>query len=820
MRHRLLSLLLICAMLLGFCLPVQAAAAPSKRSVVYIPLDDRPFNDQRVRLMAQSLGMDLVMPDRDLYATKLDGQTSNPNGTQHGDREALLQWLQRMDRSYDTFIISLDQLLSGGLMNSRCMDENQDLALHGGMSEYEVIDYLATLAKNNDVYIIDSVLRLATSCNYGGFDLDHYTLFRLYGQAARPVLSGEELNADTVAAAYRIGQDGLPAYYSANLSRSQLKMLLSPLELYRTQDADPELTEAFLAGQDPATLPRAAMDAAAVASMGMIEAPDSALDHYLKIRERKLRLTDYALNTLAGLNNIHYLLGIDDSSSGNNIQSNEIALFSSYLDRADHLVSSSLDGLGQMALTKLFQADHQTAAPKVQVTYFGDRADVAPSFNHHILRNMVDQTLDYLGAVQTQEDPDLSVLVVTACDNDSRRGEDLLGLVSRLNENEYDQIPTILIDVTGTEEPLLNDLLVENTHLSMLLSFSSQYESPNQTTMALSQGMARYLMLQESSLLTQAAQSAHLENLFSSLIKELAYADSAVSSVIAAIRDYGLEPQNMGALDLSTRKDLEDMLTKQITGTGAALLENLAGNYIASLSPYTLGSIRTVNLDQCTFPWLRQSEIDLEMTLSLTDSPVKTGTFHRAYIAGVTESTFEPDGSLTRAQTAKLLVSVGRLPLAEGEKPFPDTAGWAEAYILAAHHAGLVSGYPDGTFRPENSISRAEFAQVVYQLARNQGITLESIRRAEFSDAAREGVWYSEAIYTLADAGLMDGYPEGTFQPNTPISRAEAVVVLNRLLGRTEDLSPSLTALGRFVDVPQDWRYQPIQETSVSHFAK
>lgn len=820
MRHRLLSLLLICAMLLGFSLPVQAAAAPSKRSVVYIPLDDRPFNDQRVRLMAQSLGMDLVMPDKDLYATKLDGQTSNPNGTQYGDREALLQWLQRMDRSYDTFIISLDQLLSGGLMNSRCMDENQDLALHGGMSEYEVIDYLATLAKNNQVYIIDSVLRLATSCNYGGYDLDHYTLFRLYGQAARPVLSGEELNVDTVAATYRIGQDGLPAYYSANLSRSQLKMLLSPLELYRNQDADPELAEAFLSGQDPASLPRAAMDAAAVAAIGIIEAPDSALDNYLNIRERKLRLTEYALKNLAGMDKVHYLLGIDDSSAGNNIQSNEIALFSSYLSRSDHLISSSLDGLGQMALTKLFQADHQTAAPKVQVTYFGDRADVAPSFNHHILRNMVDQTLDYLGAVQTQEDPDLSVLVVTACDNDSRRREDLLGLVSRLNENEYNQIPTILMDVTGSEEPLLNDLLVENTHLSMLLSFSGQYEGPNQTTMALSQGLARYLMLLEPSLQTQETQSAHLENLFSCILKELAYADSAVGSVIAAIQDYGLEPQNMGALDQDTQTKLEDMLTEQVNGAGAALLENLTGNYISSLLPCTLGSVSAVSLNRCTFPWLRQSEIDLDMTLALGDSPAKTGAFHRAYIAGVTESTFEPDGSLTRAQTAKLLVSVGQLPLAEGEKPFPDTAGWAEDYILAAHQAGLVSGYPDGTFRPENSISRAEFAQVVYQLARNQGIALEAIRQAEFSDAVREGVWFSEAIYALADAGLMDGYPEGTFLPNTPISRAEAVVVLNRLLRRTEDLSSSLSALGRFTDVPWDWRFQPIQEASVSHFAE
>lgn len=816
MRHRLLSLLLIASILLGFCLPVQAANGQSKQAVVYIPLDDRPFNDQRVRMMAQSLGVDLIMPDTDLYATKLDGQKLNQNGTQYGNRESLLQWLQRMDRSYDTFIISLDQLLSGGLMNSRCMEENQKLK--NGMTEYQVIDYLADLAQHNDVYIIDSVLRLATSCNYGGYDLDHYTMFRLYGQAPRPVLDQSELTLENVLDTYRMGQDGLPAYYSAKLSRSQLTMLLTPLELYRDQGVDPALEAAYLMGQDPTTLPRAAMDATAVASLGLTEVPGSAMETYLKIRERKLRLTDYALQTLAGIGSVHYLLGIDDSAAGNNIHTNEIALFSTYLTREEHVISSSLDGLGQMALAKLFLESHQSTAPQVSVSYFGDRADEIPNFNYAVLREMVDDTLEYLGAEQVQQDADLSVLVVTPCDSSDRRREDLLRLVSQLNENEQDQIPTILIDVTGNSEPLLNQLLVENTHLSMLLAYSGQFETPNYNTMALSQGLARYQALLDPSLQSQETQTAHLKNLASSLIKEIAYLDAANETVIDAIQARGLDPQNMGNVNRATLSELEDILQEQVSQEGAALLENLAGNYISSLAPYTLGSVQSISLGRCTFPWLRQQEIHMELSLDLQDTAQEAGTLHRAYISGVSAAEFDPEGPLTRAQTAKILVLAGQLPLSDGQCPFPDAGGWAEPYIAAIYQAHLSVGYLDGTFRPDSSISRAEFTQMVYQLAKNRGISLEPVRQMDFFDVDREA-WYAPAIYALADAGLMNGCPGNLFQPDTPISRAEAVVVLCRLLRCTEDLPESLMELGRFSDVQEDWWYLPIQEASVSHFA-
>ena len=127
MKRRLLSLGLLAALVLGMLCPASAVdEAESEtsqvlREIVYIPLDDRPLSKDRVELMAEMLNVKLIMPDTDLYATRLDGQITNSNGTQYGDRGALMAWLMEQAEQYDTFILSMDQLLSGGLMNSRCM---------------------------------------------------------------------------------------------------------------------------------------------------------------------------------------------------------------------------------------------------------------------------------------------------------------------------------------------------------------------------------------------------------------------------------------------------------------------------------------------------------------------------------------------------------------------------------------------------------------------------------------------------------------------------------------------------------------------------
>ena len=182
--------------------------------VAYVPLDDRPVNADRVVYLAESLGYRLTMPEEDLYRTRLDGQDPNPNGTAYGDRAGLYAWLQdREAAGCDRYILSLDQLLSGGLVNSRSFP-GADVTLQDGTVLTEeaflaaILDLLAD--GENEVYLLDTVMRLAPTVGYDGWDLAGYEALRSYGMAARPTLSGDALTVENIVAAYPLGADGTP----------------------------------------------------------------------------------------------------------------------------------------------------------------------------------------------------------------------------------------------------------------------------------------------------------------------------------------------------------------------------------------------------------------------------------------------------------------------------------------------------------------------------------------------------------------------------------------------------------------------------------
>ncbi len=198
---------LLCRLLRAYPTEDETAAMPEYHSmrgltVGYIPLDNRPVNDTRPRWLAESAGLNVLMPDEHLYATRLDGQTPNPNGTTYGDREGLLAWLRENETRCDAFVLSIDQLLSGGLVSSRAL-HNDDLSF-----EFSVIDYLSELAARKPVYVFDTVMRLASTVNYNGLGSREYNLLRGYGGKTRRELSGEALTLENIVAGYPYDADG------------------------------------------------------------------------------------------------------------------------------------------------------------------------------------------------------------------------------------------------------------------------------------------------------------------------------------------------------------------------------------------------------------------------------------------------------------------------------------------------------------------------------------------------------------------------------------------------------------------------------------
>ncbi len=143
-------------------------------------------------------------------------------------------------------------------------------------------------------------------------------------------------------------------------------------------------------------------------------------------------------------------------------------------------------------------------------------------------------------------------------------------------------------------------------------------------------------------------------------------------------------------------------------------------------------------------------------------------------VSGRTTGNFDPNASITRGEFAKIIcLAAGLTPITGGTPSFSDTSGnWAAGYIEAAKTAGLIGGYPDGTFRPNALVTRAEICKMVVAAA---GFATDT-SGAGFSDI--DGNWAENDILTAANNGIVNGYADGTFRPNNHATRAEASVMV------------------------------------------
>ncbi len=191
---------------------------------------------------------------------------------------------------------------------------------------------------------------------------------------------------------------------------------------------------------------------------------------------------------------------------------------------------------------------------------------------------------------------------------------------------------------------------------------------------------------------------------------------------------------------------------------------------------------------------------------------------HKAYMFGYTDGTVRPNGRITRAEAAALVTRLlGIESIGAATKPmFTDTpSAWYNKAINAAVQRGIMKGYPDGRFRPNAPITRAEFTQMIAQIDNKPyGI-------APFADV--KGHWAELAIGREYQAKRIMGYPDGTFRPNAHITRCEAVVILNKMFERNYDDMSAINAMNghlikSFLDLSQSfWGYNDMVEATNDH---
>lgn len=206
-------------------------------------------------------------------------------------------------------------------------------------------------------------------------------------------------------------------------------------------------------------------------------------------------------------------------------------------------------------------------------------------------------------------------------------------------------------------------------------------------------------------------------------------------------------------------------------------------------------------------------------TIINKDTGMLNKTDHFAYVIGYPDGTVHPNGQITRAEVATIFFRLLRDEVRDGafttSNTYSDVAygKWYNNPISTMSALGIITGYPDGTFKPNKPITRAEFAAIAARFDETQ-----SGKSATFSDVI--GHWAAKEIGIAYYNDWIKGYPDGTFKPDQNITRAEAMTLINRVLERKPE-SPAdlLTNMNTWTDNmdTSKWYYLDVQEATNSH---
>ena len=193
------------------------------------------------------------------------------------------------------------------------------------------------------------------------------------------------------------------------------------------------------------------------------------------------------------------------------------------------------------------------------------------------------------------------------------------------------------------------------------------------------------------------------------------------------------------------------------------------------------------------------------------------GVDHRAYVFGFADGTVKPNNSISRAETAtmlyRLLTDERRDAIHTTSNPFTDVSvnAWYNEPVSTMANGKYIMGYTDGTFGGQNEISRAEFVAMLTRFV--------DVKKGSFSFTdVPKNHWAYDCIATATQAGWIKGYTDGTFKPDQSITRAEAVSIINRVLDRGVSRGSELLSYKVWPDnSPTEWYYYEIIEATNDH---
>lgn len=258
-----------------------------------------------------------------------------------------------------------------------------------------------------------------------------------------------------------------------------------------------------------------------------------------------------------------------------------------------------------------------------------------------------------------------------------------------------------------------------------------------------------------------------------------------------------------------TMNSTVDMYYKVSLAEGKLVIQNVSGGILALTRLKVTSATAATTNDSGVIPQTTPEAIRYAMALMRgIDVPQFTDVaedawyhdyvydlVYRGVVNGMTATTYEPEGKLTRAQFVKLLAcslaDAETLKTYEGKHPFKDSEGhWAEAYIAWAKDKGIVEGVSATEFDPEAPITREQMATIFGRYALKQGIELpkDAAPAQSFPDADKISEYAREFVELMRIAGILNGYEDGTFRPQGNATRAEAAKLFSLFLSITDKL--------------------------------
>lgn len=260
----------------------------------------------------------------------------------------------------------------------------------------------------------------------------------------------------------------------------------------------------------------------------------------------------------------------------------------------------------------------------------------------------------------------------------------------------------------------------------------------------------------------------------------------------------------------ATMNSTVDMYYKVVPVEGKLVIQNVSGGILALTRLKVTSAAAATTNDPGVIPQTTPEAIRYAMALMRgIDVPQFTDVaedawyhdyvydlVYRGVVNGMTATTYEPEGKLTRAQFVKLLAcsleEAETLKTYEGQHPFTDSEGhWAETYIAWAKDKGIVEGVSATEFDPEAPITREQMATIFGRYALKQGIELpkDAAPAESFPDADKISEYAREFVELMRIAGILNGYEDGTFRPQGNATRAEAAKLFSLFLSITDKLA-------------------------------